>query len=190
MKKTLYINNIKQVKLLSDPLKLQLLQVFAESEKTAKEAATSLGESLTKLYRHVDALLDGGLIEITRETPKRGTVERTFRAVAERFEVDQSLFSGIEDSDNMNAVRDLLRAGENEIMQALAHVADQEDPAMTVMRTRVKGSPEQLERLYKSLLNWFEEVQANQEEIPGDYEEAGMMIAFYPIVKDEQADGD
>ena len=94
VKKTLYINKIEQVRLLADPLKLQLLQAFAEGEKTAKEAAESLGESLTKLYRHVDALLDGGLIEITQETPKRGTVERTFRAVAERFEVDQSLFSG------------------------------------------------------------------------------------------------
>ena len=185
MKKTLYIKEIEQVRLLSDPLKLQLLQAFAESEKTAKEAAECLGETLTKLYRHVDALLDGELIEIIRETPKRGTVERTFRAVAERFEVDQSLFSGEDESESMNAVRDLLRVGENEILQALAHVADQEDPPMTVMRTRVKGSPEQLERLHQSLQDWFEEVQANQEEIPEDYEEAGMMIAFYPIVKGE-----
>ena len=182
VKKTLYINKIEQVRLLSDPLKLQLLQAFAEGEKTAKEAAEALGESLTKLYRHVDALLEGGLIEVTRETPKRGTVERTFRAVAERFEVDQSLFSGEDDSESINAVRDLLRVGETEILQALAHVADQEEPEMTVMRMRAKGSPEQLEKLHKSLLDWFEEVQASQEDIPDDYEEAGLMIAFYPIV--------
>ena len=37
-------------------------------------------------------------------------------------------------------------------------------------------------RLRESLEEWLESVQQNQEEIPEDCEEAGAMIAFYPIV--------
>ncbi len=82
MKETYKIKDLQQIKLLSDSLKLQLLQAFASGDKTTKQVAADLGESVTKLYRHVDALYDAGLLEITGEKQKRGTVERTFRAVA------------------------------------------------------------------------------------------------------------
>jgi predicted ArsR family transcriptional regulator len=90
---TFIIKELKQIKLLSDPLKLQLIQSFAEGDKTTRQVATELGENVTKLYRHVDALFEAGLLEITDETQKRGTVERTFRAVAQRFEADPALFA-------------------------------------------------------------------------------------------------
>ncbi|MFQ5983022.1 MAG: helix-turn-helix domain-containing protein [Woeseiaceae bacterium] len=93
MKNTHRIKDLQQVRLLADPLKLQLLQAFAESAKTTKQVAAELGESVTKLYRHVDALHDSGLLEVVEEKQKRGTIERTFRAVARRFEVDHSLFA-------------------------------------------------------------------------------------------------
>lgn len=68
MQEVFKIKDLEQVRLLSDPLKLQLLQTFAESAKTTKQAAVELGESVTKLYRHVDALHDAGLLEIAEST--------------------------------------------------------------------------------------------------------------------------
>lgn len=187
MRKTLRINKLEQVRLLADPLKLQLLQTFAEGEKTAKQAAEELGERLTKLYRHVDALLESGLIEITRETPKRGTVERTFRAVAQRFEVEHSLFAEDGEPEGIHSVRELLRSGEDEVIQALDAMAGEENPDLTVVRFRVKASRAQIARLHRSLKDWIASVQDQQEcaaENCGDNpEEAGAMIAFYPIVK-------
>ena len=93
MKETYKIKDLEHMRLLTDPLKLQLIQAFAEKAKTTKQVATELGESVTKLYRHVDALHDAGLLVVVEEKQKRGTIERTFRAVAERFEADQSLFA-------------------------------------------------------------------------------------------------
>jgi polyhydroxyalkanoate synthesis regulator phasin len=180
--KTHKINDMEQLRLLGDPFKLRLIQAFAEGEKTTKQVAQELGERITKLYRHVDALHDSGLLEIVSETPKRGTIERTFRAIAERFEVDHALLSDASAADGSETIRELLRAGETEILRAIEQTSDDEDANLVVTRFRMKGSREQITRLRKSLEEWLEMIQQDQEDIPDDYEEAGAMIAFYPIV--------
>ena len=182
MQETFKIKELEQIRLLSDPLKLRLLQAFAEGEKTTKQLAAELGESVTRLYRHVDALHDAGLIQIARETQKRGTVERTFRAVAQRFEADHSLFTGESSGKSTDAVRDLLQAGEAEILDALADIDTEKDlDEIIVTRFRVKGSPERIAELRQSLAEWLESVSACDAESPRGDEEAGGMIAFYPI---------
>ncbi|MDX1499710.1 MAG: helix-turn-helix domain-containing protein [Woeseiaceae bacterium] len=178
MRETYRVSDLDQLRLLADPLKLKLIQAFAEQPRTTREVADELGENLTRLYRHVDALLAAGLIEITREEKKRGTVERTFAAVARRFEVDRALLS--ETDDHVDAVRELLRAGEDELIAALdRHDADSEP---LFMRLRIKGSPARLRELQASLEAWLESAQELK---PDDEDnaaaEAGAIIAFYPV---------
>ena len=189
MEETHKIKDLDQVRLLADPLKLRLLQAFSEGEKATKEVARELGESVTKLYRHVDALHEAGLLEIVRETPKRGTVERTFRAVARRFEADRSLFAGASPDDASNPVSDLLRAGEDEIVAALADV-DSQDDDVVLARFRIKATPEHIAELRQSLADWIDTVQSSEygDEIDDeDLEEAGAIVAFYPLTKTGQS---
>lgn len=181
MEDTYKIKDLDQIRLLSDPLKLQLLQAFAEGEKTTKQVAIDLGESITKLYRHVDALHDAGLLEIAQETQKRGTVERTFRAVAKRFEADHALFVDEPGEEGTDAVRQLLRAGEAEILDALANAKPDDDPDIIFTRFRVKGSPERIAELHRSLSDWLESLQEEGIEDGEPVAEAGAIIAFYPI---------
>lgn len=53
MKERYKINSLEQVRLLSDPFKLSILQAFAEEERTTKEVAETLKQPITKLCRHV-----------------------------------------------------------------------------------------------------------------------------------------
>jgi len=170
------VSDLEQVRLLADPLKLRLIQVFAERPRTVRDAADELGENLTRLYRHVDALHDAGLIEITHEAKKRGTVERTFRSIARRFEVDHALFS--DDDGGNQAIRDLLRAGEEELLGALDTV-DEANPPL-VMRLRIKGSPARLAQLRKALDDWLADAQSDDQD-DDTSAEAGAIIAFYPL---------
>jgi DNA-binding MarR family transcriptional regulator len=177
MLETYEVNDLEQVRLLADPLKLKLLQAFAETPRTVREVAAALGENLTRLYRHVDALHAAGLIEITQEEKKRGTVERTFRAVARRFEVNHALFAA--GADGKDAIRDLLRAGEEEMLAALDRATDANPPL--VMRLRIKGTPAHLKNLRRALEAWL--ADARDDDDGGATEEAGALIAFYPIAR-------
>ena len=181
MKDVHEIDSLEQVRLLSDPLKLKLLQLFATEPRTTREAAEELGEGVTKLYRHVDALQAAGLLEVVDEARKRGTVERRFGAVARRFEVDRGLFSDTGDAAGLQAARDLLRAGEEELMQALTEAEpDQMPPLMARLRLRV--SPERAQELNRQLADWIASLEEEPEEPDQlDLQEAGVLIAFYCI---------
>lgn len=186
LKKTHQINDLDTVRLLADPLRLRLLLAFAAGDRTAKQVASELGEPVTKLYRHVDALHDAGLLEVVRERRKRGTIERTFRAIADRFEVDSSLFMD-RDSDSASAVaRDMLRGSEPEILDARAR-SDAADPPV-VLRFRIRTSPKRLVSLRERLLDWVNETERAEGAEVDDSEasiEAGALIAFY-VIQDER----
>lgn len=181
MKETYKIKDPEQVRLLTDPLKLQLIRAFAENAKTTKQVAVELGESVTKLYRHVDALHDAGLLVIAEKKQKRGTIERTFRAVAQRFEVDQSLFGDEMGEETSSAFRDMLRVVEAEIFDAMANPDDDKDKKPIIMRMRRKASPEQIAEMRKALTEWCELAEKDSDCGDGDAEEFGALIAFYPI---------
>lgn len=181
MKDTYKIKDLAQVRLLADPLKLQLLQAFAEAAKTTKQAAAELGESVTKLYRHVDALHDSGLLVVVAEKQKRGTVERTFRAVAQRFEADHSLFADEAGEAGADAAREMLRVSEAEILSVLANARDDDDEQAIIMRIRGRASPEKIAELRAKLKEWLDSVTNCDESAADDAEDFGGLIAFYRI---------
>ena len=181
MKDTFKIKDLDKIRLLSDPLKLQLIQAFADGDKTTKQVAADLGESVTKLYRHVDALHEAGLLVITSEKQKRGTIERTFQAVAKRFEADPMLFADQDDEESTNAARDMLRVVEDEILAALAHDSDQDEKESVLMRLRCKASPAHISGLRDLLNEWIETVQNDDDIDEETAEEIGALIALYPI---------
>ena len=180
MKETHVIRDLDQLRLLSDPLKLRLLQAFADSAKTTKQVAAELGEGVTKLYRHVDALQETGLIEVVEERQKRGAIERTFRAVARRFEADPSLFGDATKKEVVGAARDVLRVAETEILNALTHARDDDEPAI-VMRIRGRASPEKVAELRTALQEWLDSVARCDPAPAEDTEGIGGLVAFYRI---------
>jgi len=180
MQEVFKINSLEQIRLLSDPFKLSILQEFAVGERTTGEVAQALKQPITKLYRHVDALHAAGLLEITREKQKRGTVERHFRAVGRRFEADHALFADEADEES-GAIRDLLRASEDEIVNAIKSTSTDDDSQGTFVKMRIRGTPERLAELQRQLIAWVEEVQDSADDVCEGQLEAGALIAFYPI---------
>jgi DNA-binding transcriptional ArsR family regulator len=66
-------------------------------EASPKELATQLGEKLGNVSYHVRILVRLGLIELVRETPRRGAVEHHYRS-APRPEAVLNLELGLDDA--------------------------------------------------------------------------------------------
>ena len=77
---------VADLRALAHPLRLRMMELFAESPKTTKQVAGLLGQPPTRLYHHVAALERAGLLVLTETRPNRGAVEKWYTGVAERIQ--------------------------------------------------------------------------------------------------------
>jgi DNA-binding transcriptional ArsR family regulator len=73
---------VAEMRALAHPLRLRILELFAEAPRTTKQVADLLGEPPTRLYHHVAALQRAGLLRLTKTRKNRGTTEKWFEAIA------------------------------------------------------------------------------------------------------------
>jgi DNA-binding transcriptional ArsR family regulator len=76
--------NVADLRALAHPLRLRMMELFAESPKTTKQVAEMLGQPPTRLYHHVAALERAGLLVLTETRQNRGAVEKYYEGVAQR----------------------------------------------------------------------------------------------------------
>ncbi len=63
------------------PIRARALTILADREASPVEIARELGIGASHVAYHVRILHQEGLIEITEETPRRGSIEHRFRAI-------------------------------------------------------------------------------------------------------------
>ncbi|HEY2377880.1 MAG TPA: winged helix-turn-helix domain-containing protein [Gemmatimonadaceae bacterium] len=73
---------VADLRALAHPLRLRIMELFAESPKTTKQVAELLGEPPTRLYHHVAALERAGLVVIKETRQNRGAIEKWYASVA------------------------------------------------------------------------------------------------------------
>lgn len=187
MMSTYLVERLEQAKLLTDPFKLKLLERFAGRPITTKQVADQMGEKAPRLYRHVDALVEAGLLVLVEEKPKRGTIERYYRTIAERFDVDPGLFatgrSNIDEGADM--LRRLFRDVESEFLRVFGRELDagteREDMPMA-MRVAVRGTPADIRELRDKLEDWMRDCGEARGDTEGgdDIVSWSGFVAFYP----------
>src|ERR1041385_3929203 len=70
--------SVADLRALAHPLRLRMMELFAESPKATKQGAELLGQPPPRLYHHVAALERSGLLVLTETRQNRGTVEKWY----------------------------------------------------------------------------------------------------------------
>jgi DNA-binding transcriptional ArsR family regulator len=143
----LSVEDPKQIKAFSDPLRVRLLVVLAERRATNQQLADQLGEPQAKVLYHLRFLLDAGLIVLVDTRVKGGNVEKYYRAVARTFDLRPSpeLRAEIFSAELDTVARDLA-----------ASTARFPDGQRMLARTR-RLDPVQLEAFYGRLVELVDE---------------------------------
>ena len=177
---TFVVTTLEQARLLADEFKLRVLMAFADQPATVKQVADELGEKQTRLYRHVDALLEAGLLNVVEEKQKRGTVERTLQAVASRFEAEPSLFQGESDDDSHAPIRAQFQVAADAFLKSLsADGGSQSRVEPVCLRILNRVSPERLEELHRLLMEWVERASSEESDTDDiDQRQFSALIAF------------
>src|SRR3954466_2174119 len=77
--------SVADLRALAHPLRLRMMELFAESPKTTKQVADILREPPTRLYHHVAALERAGLLVLKETRQSRGAVEKWYAAISQQL---------------------------------------------------------------------------------------------------------
>src|SRR5436305_3203053 len=77
---------VADLRALAHPLRLRMMELFAESPKTTKQVAELLGQPPTRLDHHVAALERAGLLALKETRQNRGAVEKWYEGVAHQIQ--------------------------------------------------------------------------------------------------------
>jgi DNA-binding transcriptional ArsR family regulator len=89
----LIIDNLQALRVLSHPLRSQLLDHFDAEPQTVKQVAARLGMTANKLYYHVNMLEEHGLLALVETRTVGNMLEKRYQTAADRFEIDADLLS-------------------------------------------------------------------------------------------------
>ena len=87
------ISDLETLKVATDPLRLNIVNLLRGEPHTAKELAKALHLSQTKLYYHIGLLEQHGLIRVVGTRLVSGILEKQYQATAYKISVDRRLFS-------------------------------------------------------------------------------------------------
>jgi DNA-binding transcriptional ArsR family regulator len=76
---------VADLRALAHPLRLRMMELFAESPKTTKQVAELLGQPPTRLYHHVAALERSGLLVLKEKRQNRGAVEKWYAGISQQI---------------------------------------------------------------------------------------------------------
>jgi DNA-binding transcriptional ArsR family regulator len=89
LQEILELDTIEEFDALMSGNRLELAEILA-TPRTAKEAAEEIGVPVTRLYYHLNALLDAGLVNVIEERPKGALKERVFQVTAKTIRPSRS----------------------------------------------------------------------------------------------------
>jgi predicted ArsR family transcriptional regulator len=89
----LVIEDLETLKVLSDPLRMQIAELMSYQPRTVKQVAKELGTTPHKLYYHVKLLEEHGLIRVVRTRLVSGIVEKHYQITAKDIVVADGLLS-------------------------------------------------------------------------------------------------
>lgn len=172
---TLEIYDLNTLKIMADPLRMQIVDVLRRDAATVKEMAAELHLPPKSLYYHVNLLQQHGLIRVVDTRLVSGIVEKRYRATAYLFAfadlvAPPGLTGGQREIDMISSVlaitRDEIRISiESGIIDPAEHASPER--GLHFGWSLIDLSPVQVEELCRRLGQVFDEFQSVPGAAPG-----------------------
>ena len=90
-KEIIRIDNIKLLKLISDPIRKKIIDVLYDTPLSASEIADEISFPKDKIYYHIKKLQSSDIIIIAESQKVKGITQNKFINAAKKFEIDPKL---------------------------------------------------------------------------------------------------
>ncbi|MEM7114079.1 MAG: winged helix-turn-helix domain-containing protein [Chloroflexota bacterium] len=188
------IDDLDTLRVVSDPLRNQILELLILDKLTVKQIGDRLGLAASKLYYHIRQLEKQKLIAMVETRMVANLQEKYYRAVANTYMVDPELlsFHSEDGPDNINSVirstlnstrEDFMRSLEAGLLQTLKQPQEGEPSRAFLTRhlsripkARVDEFITQLEQFMKD----FEAADVDDDQGDEELSTYAFTAAFYP----------
>jgi DNA-binding transcriptional ArsR family regulator len=181
------ISDVETIKALSDPLRLRILELMTAAHRetfTVKRLATSLAVSQTKLYHHVNLLVERELIQPAGQRVVSGIIETSYRIGQLKISLDRSLLAA--DSPQLHDVLATVFDGarddiERGLRSGVIRVGEDAVPntKLLVSKGLARLSPEQAIAFRARLTELIEEYDTTDSTV--EAQPYGLVLGFYPM---------
>lgn len=173
--------SLDQLRALAHPLRLRMLELFAEGPRTTKQVAQLLGEPPTKLYHHANTLERVGLLKLSKTRQNRGVIEKWYEAASGTISGGRSSRSRTMQQAVRGVATVALEQARREVELALPR---RRGGRPLVMRITTIGDERRIAQIRKRLLEVLEELRVqNSDEkklSKGDAKRWTVTVAFVP----------
>lgn len=155
------IDTLEKLQVISNPLRMKILECVIPKERTIKEIGDLLGMQSNTRYYHMSELTEAGMARVVRSELVSGIQQKWYRASARYFRLEPHLLytnnvRGTDDPAGAFLIAALERTL-NEFKTSLDHgLIDRSGESMLVTRRTVRTTPEQA-REFKARLRKLEE---------------------------------
>jgi len=184
------IDNLETLKVVADPLRLQILELLRREPQAVKQLAAAMSVPLKKLYYHINLLEAHRLIRVASTRIVSGIIEKQYQVTAYRLSVERALLSlaAPANDEGVDAFLSLiLDHAKSEISKGVR--AGLIDPAHKTMAQRglvlgrrwIRMSPERADAFLlrlKALEDEFEALQAEPTDAATQFYE--LLLGLYP----------
>lgn len=194
------VDDLETLKVLTDPLRLRILEAASSTPTTVKRISERLGVAQKKLYYHVNLLEERGLIVVVDTQIVSGIVEKWYQARARSFVVDKMLCCAVPgDADSFANLSAMLTAAFDatraDILKAAqwGMVASDENQCecLLIQKGNLAFLPGEHAEFIRRLKALLDEYRFDQSPGPDDTHEAvGCLIVVYPAALSPGDEGD
>ena len=176
--------HVAELRALAHPLRLRILELFAETPRTTKQVADLLGEPPTRLYHHVAALERAGLLTLRETRKNRGTIEKWYETPSRMMGATPAKGGrkGSEAQARRAAALTIFEQSKRELLDAMTASGEPLLLVRIVMAARPSAMPAIRQRLMDLITDLRREYDCDDEALPDDeLDRWAITMGFAPV---------
>ncbi|MBW6466313.1 MAG: helix-turn-helix domain-containing protein [Brevefilum sp.] len=180
----LIIKDLETLKVLTDPLRLQIIELLAPKPQTVNQVAQQLGLSPSRLYYHFHLLESSGLIRVVETRMVSNMMEKIYWITADTFDVDKDLLNFTSDKGHENITRvvtSALDATREDVLRSLQarrieleHGAKPNPRDMVIKKLKKRLRTE----TYQHFVDAFSALMQEFSDLPDEFSEEGEVSCY------------
>jgi DNA-binding transcriptional ArsR family regulator len=182
------ISDLETLKVLSDPLRMQIIELMGHQPRTVKQIAKQLEITSNKLYYHIKLLEDHGFIRVVKTRLVSGIVEKHYQTAAKDISVADGLLSvsKLGEGEVGSLIANILEGTKADFKRSLRARPNEEATlgdkhCSNVSREMARLTPEQAKYIRNKLVELVKEFESYHDEQDDEERQTfALTTLFYP----------